>query len=122
MQICLRARYQSVDAKNFKQFAKEVNQRKAAYEKALLSDPGDIQKWFTSDYDDSEWESVPVPGIWKNELIAVDGTVWTRFELELPETAAGKPATLNLGPIDDNDVTWINGSRPYRRTHRRTCL
>lgn len=105
----LRARYQSVDAKNFKQFAKEVSQRKAAYEKALLSDPGDIQKWFTSDYDDSEWESVPVPGIWKNELIAVDGTVWTRLELELPETAAGKSATLNLGPIDDNDVTWING-------------
>ena len=38
-----------------------------------------------------------------------DGTVWFRRALELPAARAGKPLTLELGPIDDMDMTWFNG-------------
>ena len=38
-----------------------------------------------------------------------DGVVWFRREIELPEGAAGKDAMLHLGPIDDNDTTFVNG-------------
>lgn len=104
-----RARYKGVDAENYDQFAREIEQRKAAYEKALTQDPGDVERWYADNYDDSSWKYVSVPGLWKNELIAVDGTVWSRFEVDLPDSAEGKEATLYLGPIDDNDVTYVNG-------------
>ena len=40
-----------------------------------------------------------------------DGTVWFRREIELPSTRAGKPLTLELGPVDDMDMTWFNGTQ-----------
>lgn len=104
-----RARYQGFDAEHYEQFVQEIEQRRLAYEKALTSDPGNIQEWYSYNYDDTLWKSVSVPGLWRNELIAIDGSVWMRFELDLPDSEKGKEATLILGPIDDNDVTWVNG-------------
>lgn len=48
-----------------------------------------------------EWSLTP--------LAREDGHVWFRREFVLPENAEGKAAMLALGPIDDNDITWING-------------
>lgn len=62
-----------------------------------------------------DWSPVRVPGEWDSlgieELTAVDGAVWFRTEIELPEDLAGKPLTLHLGAIDDQDVTYFNGAK-----------
>ncbi len=38
-----------------------------------------------------------------------DGIVWVQKEIDVPAEDAGKPMTLKLGAIDDEDVTYLNG-------------
>jgi len=62
-----------------------------------------------------DWEPVRVPGEWdtlgNDELYGVDGAVWFRKEVEVPEAQAGKPLHLHLGAIDDRDITFFNGEK-----------
>ena len=41
----------------------------------------------------------------------MDGVVWTTTQFDVPEELTGKEATLYMGMIDDDDVTWVNGQR-----------
>ena len=41
-------------------------------------------------------------------------SVWFRKDVDLPADAAGKEATLHLGPVDDDDTTWVNGDAGRR--------
>ena len=51
-----------------------------------------------------------VPGYWeKQELVGLDGIVWYQKTVNIPASWAGKPITLHLGTIDDDDVTYFNG-------------
>lgn len=64
--------------------------------------------WEREDVDESGWtrlaDPVPFPGNY-------DGSIWYRARLLLtPEQAKG-PATLSLGAIDDQDVTYVNGTK-----------
>jgi sialate O-acetylesterase len=43
--------------------------------------------------------------------LLIDGAVWFRRVLELPESWAGKDLVLNLTPIDDQDITYFNGKK-----------
>lgn len=60
-------------------------------------------------YNDTKWESMKLPQSIERAGLNMDGVVWFRKVIELPAAAAGKAATLSLGPIDDSDETWING-------------
>ncbi|MFV3130399.1 sialate O-acetylesterase [Niveispirillum sp. KHB5.9] len=51
------------------------------------------------------WESWGVP-----ELAAYNGLVWMRTTITLTEAQAKGAAALRLGPIDDLDITWVNGT------------
>lgn len=63
-------------------------------------------------YNDSAWPSVEQPGNWEgNGLPDYDGIVWFRRTVEVPAAQAGAAATLRLGPIDDQDTTWVNGTQ-----------
>ncbi len=56
------------------------------------------------------WQDIDVPGLWEGKgLGELDGIVWFRREVVIPENLAGKGWTLALGKIDDGDVTYING-------------
>ena len=69
-------------------------------------------QWSSPDHDDSEWQRVSVPGAWEDSgLPAFDGVVWFRTTFDVPAALQGKNLTLNLGPIDDADITWVNGTR-----------
>ena len=60
--------------------------------------------------DVSAWKTMALPTAWESAgLPDYDGVVWFRKEIILPDSAAGKEATLRLGPIDDNEVTYLNG-------------
>lgn len=68
--------------------------------------------WSSPDLDASTWKSMEVPGYWeKAGMPGFDGVVWLRKEVNLPEAWAGSEATLHLGPVDDDDTTWVNGVR-----------
>ncbi|MBN1155817.1 9-O-acetylesterase [candidate division KSB1 bacterium] len=68
------------------------------------------QPWFKADYDASDWHEIDVPGIWEDaEIGNYDGIIWFRKEIEVPASWRDDSLSLELGPIDDNDDTYLNG-------------
>lgn len=67
-------------------------------------------KWFDPMFDDSAWIIAKVPGHWAGDATDFDGLCWYRFAFDLPSEWSQNDATLELGPIDDCDMTWLNGT------------
>lgn len=58
------------------------------------------------------WSTVQLPAtIEQTEIGELDGVVWFRKDIEIPEQWAGKELIISLGPIDDMDVTYFNGQK-----------
>lgn len=75
---------------------------------ATLTDDFDLAAEQTGD----SWLSIQIPAMWETSVLpGFDGIVWMQRVVDLPEDAAGKPLTLNLGPIDNEDETYFNGSK-----------
>lgn len=90
------------------------------WKKMLADEPGIAQEWAKPAVDTSAWESTPVPSSWKDtdaDLGGFDGFVWYRRSVEIPAEWAGKELTLNLGNIDDNDITYFNGEKIGQTTN-----
>ncbi len=69
------------------------------------------QDWNTLGYNDDAWNSMNLPASWSGpELGGHDGIVYFRKTVRLPASAAGKAGTVELGPIDDQDDVWVNGT------------
>ncbi len=73
-------------------------------------DAGSAGQWWAEETTAGGWSEVEMPAFFEAMgLQNFDGVVWFRKEFEVSDHAAGKPATLVLGQIDDNDRTWVNG-------------
>jgi len=95
---------------SFEEFVKENKIKEEKYRIALDNDPGLKEQWYKQTSDFSAWNTMAVPKIWsQTELAPVDGIVWFKHTFVLPEDFDGKKAVLHLGPIDDDDMAWING-------------
>jgi sialate O-acetylesterase len=58
------------------------------------------QPWYAPELDTSDWPITHVPGYWANgKLGEVNGAVWFRKNVQIPESLVGKPARLLLGRI-----------------------
>lgn len=57
----------------------------------------------------SEWTTETVDATSDRVFRHLEGAVWFRKTVDLPEALQGKELTLNLGRIDDFDTTWVNG-------------
>ena len=70
----------------------------------------DEQTWSRPDLDDSAWRTMTMPSDWEwGGLPTLDGVVWFRQEVVLPEGSALKKMTIHMGSVDDNDSTFVNG-------------
>lgn len=88
----------------------ETQANKIRFQTDLDNDPGLLEKWYETPGDLSAWKTMDQPRLWsQTELRSDEGHVWFRREFELPESAVGAGAFLSLGPVDDRDITWING-------------
>lgn len=68
------------------------------------------QNWGDPAFDFSAWKTMQVPGYWaQTELGPVNGVIWFRKNVTLPESMSGRPALLNLGRIVDADSVFLNG-------------
>ena len=68
------------------------------------------ENWADPATDLSYWKNMGLPGRWEDKnLNGIDGVVWFRKEIILPENSLDANFTLSLGKIDDSDITWING-------------
>jgi sialate O-acetylesterase len=74
----------------------------------------DTRGWQEPTCADSSWKTMNLPTAWEKSeqgMDKLDGAVWFRREITIPETWTGHAATLHLGPVDDGDTVYINGHR-----------
>lgn len=91
------------------------NQKLEAWQKTVLEkDTGYNQGnpvWLATSLDSSSWKSMSLPTLWDQFLPDLDGVVWFRKKVIIPESWTGKEMKLNLGTIDDDDITYFNGEK-----------
>ncbi len=63
-------------------------------------------------YNDSSWKTMKLPVYWQYTPDGhFNGAVWFRKHIEIPKTWVGSALVVHLGPIDDMDETWVNGTK-----------
>lgn len=63
-------------------------------------------------YDDRMLPEMQLPVVWERTSLGLfDGAVWFRRHVSIPRAWLSRELTLELGPIDDLDVTYVNGVR-----------
>lgn len=71
--------------------------------------------WAAPTLDDGAWSTMPVPAYWEdNGLPGVDGAGWYRTSFTLADSDIRAGLTLRMQAIDDDDITWINGTEVGR--------
>jgi sialate O-acetylesterase len=97
---------------NIDQYINENKGSREAFVQAMANDPALTEEWFNPALDVSSWSPIPVPQEWSGTPLAlIDGHVWFKQDIDIPEELAGLSATLSLGAIDDTDIAWINGEK-----------
>ena len=68
--------------------------------------------WADPDMDVADWAEIIVPSNWEAAgYPEVDGVAWYRTTVDLTEDQIGSGlATLYLSQVDDDDMTWVNGT------------
>jgi sialate O-acetylesterase len=98
----------AIDAmkENAQQLKITDKQNEAAWNKAVA----ESNNGFATAIIDTSWHIMQLPTLWENTGYKdLDGIVWFKKEIDVPATWAGKELKLDLGPIDDMDVTYFNG-------------
>lgn len=71
-------------------------------------------KWRAPKLDESDWRDLPTATIWEGsgaqDLSLFDGVIYYRTHISLTKAQAKDGVNLELGPIDDADTTWVNGT------------
>ncbi|HEX7297331.1 MAG TPA: sialate O-acetylesterase [Pyrinomonadaceae bacterium] len=59
----------------------------------------------------ADWGNIDLPKQFETAGLLIDGAVWFRKIVDLPNSWAGRDLTLNLPAIDDYDTSYFNGVR-----------
>lgn len=63
-------------------------------------------------FNDAAWPVIQQPLLWEQQSIGeLDGVVWLRKTIVLPPADYNKEAVLELSKIDDDDITYVNGTK-----------
>lgn len=97
--------------------SEEVIQRGAARTQALIKEQqgslpsaADEQTWASATLNDSEWKTMNMPSDWEwGGLPTLDGVVWFRQDVVIPEGGNSQKMVLYLDSVADNDSTFVNG-------------
>lgn len=66
--------------------------------------------WAMEKTDFNSWSEMELPNLWESKgLPNLDGIVWFQREFELERTDLLGEVEIHLGPIDDSDITYVNG-------------
>ncbi|WP_346238355.1 sialate O-acetylesterase [Niabella insulamsoli] len=77
-----------------------------SWQKALA----DLRQTNVVTEDEGEWKPMQVPTFWEDAgLPNLDAVVWFKKTVDIPQNWVGKDLKLDLGPIDDRDITFVNG-------------
>jgi sialate O-acetylesterase len=99
------------DDDRVKQIPLEDAARLKAWNEGLdRRDPGVLEGWHESGYNDSGWKTAGLCDDWDTHPdMPSCGSVWFRRVLDIPPELAGKPARLSLGMLVEGDRCYVNG-------------
>ncbi|QIL41451.1 9-O-acetylesterase [Pedobacter sp. HDW13] len=84
-----------------KNWVKTINEKDTGYVNGEA-------KWAVADV--NGWKKMTIPTLWEDaSLKNFDGIVWFTKKINIPENWKKNGTKLNLGTIDDNDITFVNG-------------
>src|SRR6185312_227238 len=63
------------------------------------------------DLDDSSWNVTPNLGAWTGEFQFYEGFITFRKTFNLSDGWTNRDLVLELGPVDDMDFTYLNGTK-----------
>ena len=67
--------------------------------------------WAKPDFADGDWSDFRLPGFWDaDKEMDIDGAVWFRKAITIPPEWRGRALSLELGAIDDFEITYFNGA------------
>lgn len=91
--------------------ADSLSAKQAAWwAKIEASDPGAKGAWMSPGLDTAGWTEVTLPGLFADFGQGdFDGCMWYRRSVDVPAGWAGKDLVMELGPVDDMDLTYLNG-------------
>jgi len=59
-----------------------------------------------------DWKTMQVPTLWESSVLPeFDGVVWLKKKIMVAANMVTQGLQVSFGPIDDNDITWINGTK-----------
>ena len=81
-----------------------------------FTDPGnkgETQGWHKPDFNDRAWRTLGVGGHFQSfgSYFDGNGVLWYRLRFRLPAEWKGKNLRLDLGIVDDMDITYLNGHK-----------
>lgn len=75
--------------------------------------------WASPETDFSSWKEMDIPQLWESAgLEGLDGILWFQKEFELDHADLNDQVEIHLGPIDDSDVTFLNGREIGQTTQK----
>lgn len=88
---------------------------KVETDKGIIESP----KWYEPAYEPKGWHNINVPGFWEDQgLAGLNGTVWYRKEVDVPEAMIGEPVKLFMGRVVDADIAYVNGVKVGNITYQ----
>ena len=89
----------------------ETSQRPLVNSRSMDKGISGAIPWYSTTYVPQGWHKFWLPGYWEDQGIKdLDGVVWFRKEINIPESMTGKPAKLFMGRIVDADNVYVNGT------------
>ncbi|SDE83948.1 sialate O-acetylesterase [Dyadobacter soli] len=84
----------------------------AVPQERTVTDAGRTENWESNAYQPKGWRNINIPGFWEDQgLKALDGVVWFRKTIEIPQNWVGKAVKLYMGRIVDADEMYVNGRK-----------
>jgi sialate O-acetylesterase len=59
----------------------------------------------------SDWEQMDLPRQFETAGLLIDGAVWFRRIVDVPDSWAGRDLVMSLAAIDDHDITYFNATK-----------
>lgn len=88
---------------------------KQRYSRFFDTDAGVKGNWADVNLKDNDWQTMKLPGTWEKagvaELNNFDGVAWFRYTVNIPKTLSGKALQLHLAKIDNEDITYFDGTQ-----------
>jgi len=85
---------------------------------AATEDKGITEQWYTLKYKPKGWKTIAIPGYWEDQGVRdLDGVVWYRREIEIPQSMDINHAKIFMGRIVDADEVYINGTKIGNTTY-----